>query len=153
MKYRQLTKEQFESLHEQFARFLASQQIDVAEWKQLKEEKPTVAEEEMNIFSDLVWEDVLNRTEYIEHFSPKVLNLFKCSEKEIQRLVVEVNRDIDLTKQEGLKWLIENITDSSVSFFKGQKKYSKERNLELFDLIEKGGIVSKGELFSFFEPK
>jgi len=40
MKYRQLTKEQFENLHEEFARFLASQKIDVHEWNQIKEEKP-----------------------------------------------------------------------------------------------------------------
>jgi hypothetical protein len=31
MKYRKLTKEQFESLHEEFAQFLATQKIDVDE--------------------------------------------------------------------------------------------------------------------------
>lgn len=36
MKYRQLTKEQFKSLHKEFARFLASQGIDKAEWEELK---------------------------------------------------------------------------------------------------------------------
>jgi len=60
MKYRQLTKEQFEGLHEDFARFLASQNIDKKEWDELKKEKPHVAEEEMNVFSDVVWDDVLN---------------------------------------------------------------------------------------------
>ena len=45
MKYRQLTKEQFESLHEEFARFLASQKIDANEWKTIKKEKPHVADE------------------------------------------------------------------------------------------------------------
>ena len=44
MKYRQLTKEQFESLHQEFAQFLATQSIDVIEWNQLKKEKPNVAE-------------------------------------------------------------------------------------------------------------
>ena len=42
MKYRQLTKEQFENLHEEFARFLATQSIDVTEWNQIKAEKPKV---------------------------------------------------------------------------------------------------------------
>ena len=69
MKYRQLTKEQFESLHEEFARFLATQSIDVKEWNQIKEEKPKVAEDEMNVFSDVVWDDVLTKTNYVEHFS------------------------------------------------------------------------------------
>ena len=81
MKYRQLTKEQFISLHEEFARFLASQSIDVKEWNQIKKEKPTVAEDEMNVFSDVVWDDVLSKTSYVEHFSETTANLFKCDER------------------------------------------------------------------------
>ena len=42
MKYRQLTKEQFENLHQEFARFLASQSIDVKEWSEIKKEKPSL---------------------------------------------------------------------------------------------------------------
>ena len=68
MKYRQLTKEQFESLHEEFATFLATQSIDVKEWNQIKNEKPNVAEDEMNVFSDVVWDEVLTKTQYLEHF-------------------------------------------------------------------------------------
>ena len=69
MKYRQLTKEQFESLHKEFASFLATQSIDVKEWNKIKKEKPNVAEDEMNVFSDVIWDDVLSKTNYIEHFS------------------------------------------------------------------------------------
>ena len=68
MKYRQLTKEQFESLHEDFARFLATQSIDAIEWNQIKKEKPKVAEEEINIFSDVVLYDVLTKINYIYIF-------------------------------------------------------------------------------------
>ena len=39
MKYRQLTKEQFFELHEEFSKFLAAQQIDVKEWEAIKKEK------------------------------------------------------------------------------------------------------------------
>ena len=77
MKYRQLTKEQFENLHEEFARFLASQSIDAKEWNQIKEENPKVADDEMNVFSDVVWDDVLRSTSYLEHFSETSVNLFK----------------------------------------------------------------------------
>ena len=83
MKYRQLTKEQFESLHEDFARFLATQSIDAKEWNQIKEETPKVAEDEMNVFSDVVWDDVLTKTNYVEHFSKTSVNLFKCDKEEI----------------------------------------------------------------------
>lgn len=150
MKYRQLTKEQFEGLHEEFARFLASQSIDAKEWKQLKEEKPKVAEDEMNVFSDVVWDDVLTKTSYLEHFSKKVVNLFKCDEKEMHRIVINVDKEIDLLTQEGFEWLMKNPNDETIEFFTGTKKYSEERNTEVFDLIEKGSAISKGEIFEYF---
>ncbi|WBX70139.1 DUF6495 family protein [Tenacibaculum retecalamus] len=150
MKYRQLTKEQFEGLHEEFARFLASQSIDAKEWKELKEEKPQVAEDEMNVFSDVVWDDVLTKTAYLEHFSPKVVNLFKCDEEEIHRIVIKVDKEINLLEQEGFEWLMKNPNDKKIEFFTGTKKYEQERNTEVFDLIEKGSTISKGELFEYF---
>ena len=150
MKYRQLTKEQFISLHEEFARFLASQSIDVKEWNQIKKEKPTVAEDEMNVFSDVVWDDVLSKTSYVEHFSETTANLFKCDEKEVHRIAIKINWDINLLKQEGFEWLMQNPMDNSVDVFKGAKAYQSERNLEIFDLIEKGSSISKGEIFEYF---
>ncbi|QNM86910.1 hypothetical protein H9W90_07310 [Polaribacter pectinis] len=150
MKYRQLTKEQFESLHEDFARFLASQSIDVKEWNQIKAEKPEVAEEEMNVFSDVVWDDVLTKTKYIEHFSETSANLFKCEDEEIHRIAIKINWDINLLEQKGFEWLMQNPMDNSVEIFKGSKPYNNERNSEIFDLIEKGSSISKGEIFEYF---
>lgn len=151
MKYRQLTKEQFEGLHEEFARFLASQNIDKKEWDELKEEKPHVAEDEMNVFSDVVWDDVLTKTEYLEHFSPKVVNLFKCDEKEIHRIVININKEVNVLEQEGFEWLLKNPQDEAIEFLRGSKPYQEERNVELFDLIEKGSTISKGELYEYFD--
>ncbi|MDE1207975.1 DUF6495 family protein [Tenacibaculum larymnensis] len=151
MKYRQLTKEQFEGLHEEFARFLASQNIDKKEWDELKKEKPQVAEDEMNVFSDVVWDDVLTRTAYLEHFSPNLVNLFKCEEKEIHRIVIKIEKDINVLEQEGFEWLLKNPNDEAIEFLRGSKAYQEERNVELFDLIEKGSNISKGELYEYFD--
>ncbi len=150
MKYRQLTKEQFESLHKEFAQFLATQSIDVKEWNEIKKGKPNLAIQEMNIFSDIVWEDVLSKTHYLEHFSETTANFFKCDENEIHRIVIKVNWDINLLKQEGFEWLMKNPLDNSVDIFKGSKKYKIERNKEIFDLIEKGSSISKGEIYNYF---
>ena len=150
MKYRQLTKEQFEGLHEEFALFLATQSIDVKEWKNIKEEKPKVAEDELNVFSDVVWEDVLTKTAYIEHFSERSVNLFKCEDEEIHRIAIKITWDINLLEQKGFEWLMQNPMDNSVEIFKGSKPYNSERNIEVFDLIEKGSTISKGEIFEYF---
>ena len=151
MKYRQLTKEQFESLHEDFARFLATQSIDAKEWSQIKTEKLDVAEEVMNVFSDVFWDDVLTKTNYVEHFSKTSVNLFKCDAVEIHRIAIKITWDINLLEQEGFEWLMQNPMDNSVEIFRGSKPYNQEdRNTEIFDLIEKGSSISKGEIFEYF---
>jgi hypothetical protein len=149
MKYTQLTKEQFNELHEEFALFLATQKIDEREWEKIKTDKPAVADEELNLFSDLVWEKVLQTTSYLEHFSAEALNLFQCNAEDIQRIVVKIQKPgIDLLTKEGFNWFLDNSKDESIEYFKGQKPYTKERNIEIFDLIQKGSVISKGDLFN-----
>lgn len=148
MKYTQLTKEQFEELNEEFAVFLAAQSIDVKEWDKIKKDKPELADKELNIFSDFVWEKVLNKANYLEHFSKDTLNLFKCNENDMQRIVVKVNKEgINLLEDIGFNWLLDNSKDEQIEYLKGKKDYIKERNVEIFDLIQQGAVVSKGELF------
>ena len=148
MKYRLLTKEQFLALHEDFAKFLASQQIDVKEWEHLKKNKPEVAEEEMAVFSEIVWEDVLTKTEFLEHISAHHINLFKCNSKEIIRIYIQWNNDKrSFLNENDFQWFLENPLHDDFEYFKAKKSYTKNRNEELFDLIEKGSIITKGMLF------
>ena len=150
MKYRQLTKEQFESLHKEFAIFLATQKIDADQWNTMRLQNPALVEEELDLFSDMVWEDVLTRVEYLEHFSKKAINFFKCEQKNIHRIVVTVEKEIDLLTDEGFKWLIQHPKDDNVDYFRGSKQYLIERNKEIFQLIEKGSQITKGQRYEYF---
>lgn len=148
MKYAKLTKEQFEELNEEFAVFLAAQSIDVSEWTKIKEEKPALAEKELEVFSDFVWEKVLSKANYVDHFSSDSLNLFKCGEDTIHRILVKVNKPgVDLLEKEDFNWFLDNSGDPAIEYLKGSKAYSKERNEEIFDLVRQGGVISNGELF------
>ncbi|RUA08399.1 MAG: hypothetical protein DSY82_07055 [Flavobacteriia bacterium] len=148
MKYQLLTKEQFEELHIEFANFLASQQIDKKQWEEIKMNNPEAAQEEMNIFSDLIWEKVLDKTSYIEHYSEKDLNLFKCNAEHMERILVKVEKEnFNFLNKEDFNWFMDHTNDKSVSFLRGKKPYASEKNTEIFDLIQKGGIISKGTLF------
>lgn len=149
MKYRQLTKEQFSELHKEFSTFLATQQIDEKEWSIIKSEKPEMAEEELNIFSDVVWEDVLTKVKYLEHISKNQLNLFKCNSKEILRIYIKINDEKrNVLQVEDFNWFKDNPLHDSIEYFKAAKKYTKERNSEIFQLIEMGSQISQGELFN-----
>lgn len=149
MKYARLTKEQFEELHPEFTNFLASQSIDKKEWDAIKEEKPEVAEQELDVFSDLIWEGVLTKAEYLEHFSKNHIFLFHCKEDYIDSMVLKsLVPEVDFLTKEGLQWLTDNIFTETVEILTGKKNYDKERNEALFDLIMQGTILSDGQLYS-----
>ena len=151
MKYRRLSKEQFEELHLEFINFLATQSITAEEWKKIKAEQPKVAEEEMDIFSDLVWEGVLGKVKYLENIAPQYLYLFQIKASTIALIGLKINSpSVDLTTREGFSWLREHLMDDSVELFDAEKEIEGEKNKNIFELIEKGALITKGELFKYF---
>ena len=152
MKYRRLTKEQFEELHQEFINFLATQSITGEEWTKIKTEQPKVAEEEMDIFSDLVWEGVLGKVEFLENIAPQQMYLFKIKEKTIALIGLKINLlSVDLTTRDGFSWLRENLMSDEVELFDAEKEVIGDKNLNIFELIEKGASITKGELFKYFD--
>ncbi len=148
MKYKRLTKEQFEALHQEFANFLASQSIDKKEWDEIKTNKPEVAEQELDVFSDLIWEGVLTNAQFLEHFSKNHIFLFHCQEKFIDSMVLKsLVTEVDFLTKEGLQWLSDNLFTDTVEIHVGKKDYDKERNEAIFDLITQGTILSDGQLY------
>lgn len=152
MKYTRLTKEQLEELHPEFIRFLASQQIDKNEWDKLKEEKPEVAEQEIDVFSDMIWDAVLEKAQWLEHYSKNHIFVFKLHKENMESIVIHAHAPhADFLTQEGLQWLNENIFADDVKVTRGTKPFGEDRNSEIFALIQQGAILSEGELYKQLE--
>jgi hypothetical protein len=148
MKYSRLTKEQFDELHQEFINFLAAQAIDKAEWDKIKTSTPEVAEQELDVFSDLIWEGVLTRAEFLEHFSKNHIFLFQCFDSYIQSIVLKsLVGETDFLSKNGLQWLIDNMFTENIEIKTGKKIFSDERNSSIFQLIQQGAILSDGQLF------
>ena len=151
MKYSRLTKEQFEELHQEFINFLATQTITADEWANLKINKPELAETELDVFSDLIWEGALNKAKYLEHISPKSMYLFCLNDDNMHVIAVTLENDMDLTTKEGFSWLRENLMDEHIKFSQAKKEYSEDKNGDKFKLIQQGSVITKGDLFKFFD--
>ena len=148
MKYSRITKEQFEELHSEFVNFLATQAIDKAEWDKIKAEKPEVAEQELDVFSDLIWEGVLTRTQYLEHFSKNHIFLFECFDTYIKSIVLKsLVPETDFLKKEGLQWLSDNMFTENIDMKIGKKEFTEDRNTSIFELIKQGSFLSDGQLY------
>lgn len=151
MKYLRLTKEQLEELHQEFINFLATQSITAEEWATIKETQPQVAEEEIDVFSDLVWEGVLTKATYLEHISPNQMHLFHLREENMALIAIKVNKEgIDITTAEGYAWLKDHLGDDDVVFMSASKDYGDDRNADKFKLIKEGAIITRGELYQWF---
>ncbi|WBU88601.1 DUF6495 family protein [Cellulophaga omnivescoria] len=152
MKYARLTKQQLEELQPEFVNFLASQTITAEEWETIKKDKPEVAEEELDVFSDLIWEGVLTKVEYLENVSAQQMHLFHLEEKEMKLLSVKVmNPDVDLTTSVGFAWFKKNWQSDFVEYLTASKIYTDDKNLDKFNLIKQGAVITKGDLYKWFD--
>ncbi len=151
MKYTRLSREQFEELYQEFINFLATQSITAEEWIAIKKEKPQVAEDELDVFSDLVWEKVLKTAQFLEHISPNQLHLFDLGEQKMTLIAIKIdNPEIDITSTDGYQWLQNNLDDERVVFMSASKPYGEDPNLDKFKLIQQGAVITKGDLFQWF---
>jgi hypothetical protein len=145
MKYTRLTKEQFEALQEEFTRFLATQSITADEWQEIKRNKPEVAEAELDVFSDLVWEGALSAAKYLENASSDQLFCFAVQTELIELIHVKVSPNTaDLTTAAGREWLLKNLKDERVVIQRGSKAVSEDRNQQLFGLVRQGAHIVDG---------
>lgn len=141
-----------EELHQEFINFLATQSITAEEWDTIKKNKPQVAEEELDVFSDLVWEGVLGKISYLENISTRHMHLFHLTEKEMKLISVKIlNPDIDLKTTMGFNWFKKNWQSDFVEYLSASKAYTEDKNLDKFRLIEEGAVITKGELYQWFD--
>ncbi len=61
-----------------------------------------------------------------------------------------MNPDIDLTTPVGFNWFKKNWQSDFVEYLSASKAYV-EVNLDKFMLIEQGAVITKGDLFKWFE--
>ena len=72
--------------------------------------------------------------------------------KMVKLIAVKIkNESIRLTSKEGFDWLRNNLLSDDVEFFSAKKAYSNDKPLDKFKLIEQGAIITKGDLFDYFE--
>ena len=129
MKYTRLTKEQLEELHPEFITFLATQTIDKKEWDELKTNKPEIALQEIDVFSDLIWDKAITNVRFIDHFSKNHIFLFKCHDELLESLIIQTsNEEIDFFTTEGLEWLGNNLFTDVVTIQTGKKEVAENRN-------------------------
>ncbi|MCW3072258.1 MAG: hypothetical protein JWO44_2148 [Bacteroidetes bacterium] len=148
MKYKRLNQEELEALQQDFVNFLAAAQITGPDWEKMKKQELNKANELIDVFSDMVYEKVLGRISYLEYRDAKTLNIFYFGEDKVQLtgLRVKETSPLDLTSPEVIsQW--NGANNASVNIVRSEKKYEKERQLEIFELLQTGCMITDDKLF------
>jgi hypothetical protein len=150
MKYKRLNSSELENLKDDFIRFLASQGIDAAEWQKMKSEKVEDAEEIINIYSNLVYDQALSKCNYIEHVSAKEFKTLKFEDDQtiVQGIKVKESSNINLNTQDFQKSVQQGLENNEIEVFTATKPHQKLREQEMFDWIEKGGYMADDKWFN-----
>jgi len=152
MKYQRLSKEQFEILAEEFSKFLAVHGIDKPEWERLQSNDGNRVDELLDEFSDIIWKGVLSKVKYLENLSEHFIYLFSREENGLELIAVEAQvAGLDLRTSEGFMWLKKNYLDDRVIYRRSTKAYSEDPYIDLFELIQKGAVITKGDLYLWFK--
>ena len=148
MKYKRLSSEELKHLEKEFVNFLASAQITGADWEKMKVNELEKAEELLDVFSDLVFEKVMSKIKYLEYRDEKTLNIFSCEQERIFLVGIRVkeNSALDLTSADVFTQWNDSHT-SAVNLIKNDKKYNKERGVEVFELLQTGCFITDDRLF------
>jgi hypothetical protein len=142
VKYRKLSKEELNEFEEEFINFLVINGITADEWINIKANQKEKAEGIIDKFSDVIFESILRKTNYLEFIAPKSIKCFQCLKDNIVLIGIDASSEskIDFTKQI-------NTDFDGLEVYTSTKKYKKQRELEMFDLINAGAQISDGELF------
>jgi len=148
MKYKRLTTEELQALEKEFIHFLSSAQITGPDWEKMKKNEIEKANELIDVFSDAVYDKVLSKIKFLEYRDEKTLNIFNCGEEKITLVGLRVKEHsaLNLTATDVFTQWNESHT-SAVNVIKTEKNYSKERGVEVFELLQSGCMITDEKLF------
>ena len=142
-KYRRLVLEELEELEKEFIDFLVVNGVTADDWVKMKNKEIEKSELIIDKFSDVIFEGSMRKINYLEFVTAKSIKCFQCLDDEIILVGLDVSAksSVDFTKENWKDYL----TDLKV--YTQTKSYNKQRELELFDMVNSGALISKGELF------
>lgn len=146
MKYRCLTDEELKELETEFKHFLISNSVYTDEWELLNINKDKRVVELIEMFSDIVLDKALKNIRFLEHITSSDIKAFRCDEQEMTLIgVASKNKNIDFTNA-----VLADYADE-LSIFKTNKPYFKQRELEVFELLQSGCLIIDEDRFKKLE--
>jgi len=146
MKYRMLTDEELPLFEEDLKHFLIVHGVHGEEWETMNQEHPEEARKLVGLFSDTVLQKVYEKLKCIEHRSKNSCMVFRLNPESVEMISINAKNDlVDLSTPEGIHDALVN-NPAELTFFRNTKAYSKDREMEIHEMLEQG-CVNSSEAF------
>lgn len=146
-KYRQLSIDELDGMEEEFARFLAVNGITSDDWVKMKVVEIEGADALLDEFSDMIWETILIKTKYVDLYEQQTISAFHCGDEVLSlRVLVTADDSYDFTTADSIN-RSKTHPPADLESFASAKAYSQSRELEIFQLLVRGGQISEGQLY------
>jgi hypothetical protein len=147
-KYRPLSLDELKELEKEFIEFLVLNGITAEDWERIKKEDTAKANHIIDLFSDVVFESIMRKIQFLELRREKQIQTFQCLPDRLVLVGLTAINDnaIDFTNPGYIEEAVSNPPER-LHVFTSERIYSKERELELFEMTEAGCTISDGKLF------
>lgn len=150
MKFRRFSKEELAEMKQEFDHFLLANGILSDEWERLNRMAPKEALKVVDHFSDLVFSKVLERVRFIEIKKARKWEVCFCDSIHIYQITLSLTEkaQIDLRADNALARLMRSHQSHLLYEVKQEfLPYNEDRELDIFKLIEEGGLIAKEKDF------
>jgi hypothetical protein len=142
-----LTIAELEELEKEFVDYLVVNGITADDWVEMKENEPEKANQIIELFSDVVFEGVMRKVNFLDVITPKSIKTFQCLADKMVLVGLDADpaSEVDFTSAPLSN--IQHQAGQQLSVYNSEKTYTEERGLELFKMIQNGAVISDGSYF------
>ena len=149
MKYRYLTYEEFTVVEDDFSNYLYDCGLSPYEWKLLQDQYSEQAWSMLGEYSDLVFDRMVKDVRYLEYRSEKRLKAIECHKDYMVSIGVEIPESSKLNLTDiGSLLNIDRVDQHAYKCFEFIVSYHKDRDHQIFDMIEEGCYVVDSSVFN-----
>ena len=142
-KYRLLSNKELKLMEKDFIEYLVVNSITADDWIKLKKNDPEKAQMILELFSDVVLEKVLRKSQYLKKVNKDSILCFHYQSNQVVLVGIQENIPGAITKL----WTSQSYNIDDYELMHSEKEYKEQREIEMYRMIEKGAIISDGKLY------
>ncbi len=148
VKYRSLLADELKTFEKEFISFLVVNGVAPETWEALKQDDQDKANQIIDQFSDVVFESVFRKATFIDFISEKSIKCFQFLEKEVRLVGLDaaVDSPVNFLSDQPIDQVLAAHIDA-LEVYQTKKAYQVQRELEMFNMTNKGAVLSEGVLF------